>query len=168
MKPRVRSSAARKSPKKLAVGLTLFALALLAGGYIVHSALTGQGRWHELARGLYHAVKGNAAQAAVLPTERADEAMVVYDDKLGDGWQDWSWGTRDLSSRGAGAFGQSRDFSDARRQPRVCTCTTTPLEPGVMGRCKHLCMGDTTARVCLVGEDLKFLPFVSAGQLSAP
>ncbi len=60
--------------KRWGAGVIIFALALLAGGYGIRQALHGQGTWHELARGLYHAVKGNPAQAARL-ADQADAAL---------------------------------------------------------------------------------------------
>ena len=82
--------------KLLLIPATL-AAAVLAGANIVHRAKDGHGHWHQIAASLYHAVKGSQAQAAALPAERADAPLLVYDDKLGDGWQDYSWGTRDFN-----------------------------------------------------------------------
>ena len=77
--------------------LALAVIVLLAAN-IAHRALHGQGRWHQLAKSLYHQIKGQSVQAAALPAERADGPLVIYDGKLGDGWADWSWCIRDLSS----------------------------------------------------------------------
>ena len=78
--------------------LALGVAALLAFG-IVPRALHGHGRWHQLAKTLYHQIKGSSALAAALPSERADGPLVIYDDKLGDGWADYSWCVRDLASK---------------------------------------------------------------------
>ncbi|MBB6051631.1 glycoside hydrolase family 44 protein [Armatimonas rosea] len=41
----------------------------------------------------------------VAPTERADEPIVVYRDGMGEGWDDWSWATRDKASAAMAANG---------------------------------------------------------------
>ena len=102
---------------KAAVGLALTGLVLLGGADIAKQAVHGHGHWHQLAVGLYHAVKGQAASAAALPAERADGPLVVYTDALGDGWQDWSWGTRSMQAAGNNPFRQVCDFAFSRRQP---------------------------------------------------
>ena len=43
--------------------------------------------------------------------------MLIYDDQLGDGWQDWSWGTQRFQPPRPGPCGQGGHFSCARRQP---------------------------------------------------
>ena len=60
--------------RRLAPALVVLALAALAGGYGVQRVLHSEGRWHELARSIYHDLKGNTAQAQPtddlsLPTE---------------------------------------------------------------------------------------------------
>lgn len=151
--PRVRLSAARKSPRKLVVGLILLAVALLAGGYGARSALQSQGKWHEVARSLYHEVKGNSAQAAVLPTERADAALIVYDDKLGEGWQDWSWGTRDFSHTDPVHAGKAAILLTPSGN-RGLYLHHDGFETGGYGTLQAFVQGDTATRVCLAGEDL--------------
>ncbi|MBC8135428.1 MAG: glycoside hydrolase family 44 protein [Fibrella sp.] len=58
-------------------------------------------RLQEPAKHAYHAFRdflfssrGGVAHAA----ERADEPMVIYSEGLADGWQDWSWATRQIQS----------------------------------------------------------------------
>ncbi|BDI28733.1 hypothetical protein CCAX7_007840 [Capsulimonas corticalis] len=57
---------------------------------------------HELramVRNAYHHYKDSRAQATLSKyelRERADEPLVIYDDKLGRGWMDWSWAKHDL------------------------------------------------------------------------
>ena len=166
MKPRDLFSAAPKS-RKFVVSLVLCASILLVGADIAHRALHGHGKWHQLAHGLYHQIKGDAVQAAVLPTERADEAMVVYDDTLGDGWQDWSWGTRDLKHTAPVHSGKASIFLTPGGN-RGLYLHHDGFGTGGYGSLQAFVHGDTTTRVCLVGEDMKFMPYASAAKYLSP
>jgi len=94
-----RTGTSPKLRKTLLFGLTTLAAASAMAVFIVPRALHGHGHLHQLAKGLYHEIKGSSVQAAALPAERADEPMAIYTDKLGDGWADWSWCDRDLASK---------------------------------------------------------------------
>jgi len=94
-----RFGASSRTYKGRWVSLLALGAAVLLVANIVPRALHGHGRWHQLARSLYHEIKGAPAEAAALPTERADGPLVIYSDTLGDGWADWSWCIRDIASK---------------------------------------------------------------------
>jgi len=141
----------------------VLAAALLAGANIAHRAKDGHGHWHQLARSLYHAVKGDRAQAASLPTERADAPMLIYDDKLGDGWQDWSWGTHDLGHPGPVHAGRTAIFLSPTGSSgnRGIYLHHDAFGTGGYGTLQAFVSGDTTTRVCLVDDGGKFMPYVT-------
>jgi len=141
--------------------------ALLAGASVARRAKDGHGHLHQLARSLYRAVKGEPASAATLPSERADGPMVVYGDAPGDGWQDWSWGTRDLGHTNPVHSGRSA----ALLQPggnRGLYFHHGAFDTGGYGALQAFVFGDTAPRVCLVDGGLKFLPFVGLAPYSHP
>lgn len=94
-----RTGTSPKLRKTLLVGLAALAAASAVAVVIVPRTLHGHGHWHQFAKSLYHEITGSSVQAAALPAERADGPMVIYTDKLGDGWADWSWCDRDLASK---------------------------------------------------------------------
>ena len=157
MKPRV-------TPLILIVAL---AALLLAGADIARRAKDGHGRWNALAKTLYHAVKGKPAQAASLPTERADEPMPVYDDKLGDGWENWSWSDKTLGNPGPDLSHPSPVHSGRAaiflRPPgnRAIYLHHGAFDTGGYGALQAFVHGDTTTRVCLVDGGGKFLPYAA-------
>lgn len=160
MKPRV----------KLLLVLAVLAAALLVGANIAYRAKNGHGRWHQLAKSLYHAVKESQAQAAALPTERADAPLLIYDDKLGDGWQDWSWGTRDLNRPGPVHAGKAAIFLSptANSGNRGIYLHHDAFGTGGYGTLQAFVYGDTTTRVCLVDGGAKFLPYAALTQYLHP
>ena len=147
--------------------LVILVTVLLLGAYVAHQAVRGHGRWHELARGMYHAVKGTQAQAAALPTERADDALVIYDDKLGDGWQDWSWGNRDLSRADPVHSGKAAIFLTPGGN-RGIYLHHDGFGTGGYGALQAFVHGDTTARACLVDGSNKFGAYVSLSHYLKP
>ncbi len=164
MKPRVKS---------LLIPAVL-AAAVLAGVDIVHRAKDGHGHWHQIAKALYKAVKGGQAQAAALPTERADGPLVIYDDKLGDGWSNWSWSDKalnnpgpDLSHPGPVHAGKAAVFL-APPGNRGIYFHHDALGTGGYGALQAFVYGDTTARVCLVDEGAKFMPYASLTRYLRP
>ena len=139
------------------------AAVLLAGANIAHRAKDGHGRWHQLAKSLVHAVKGSRVQAATLPSERADAPLLIYDDKLGEGWQDYSWGTHDLSHPGPVHAGKAAIFLSPTGSSgnRGIYLHHDNFGTGGYGTLQAFVYGDTTTRVCLVDEGGKFLPYVT-------
>ena len=158
MKSHARSGA---FPKSLIL-LTATAAVLLLGADIAHRAKDGHGRWHQIARSLVHAVKGSQAQAAELPTERADAPMVIYDDTLGDGWQDWSWGTKDFQYSRRVHSGTAAIYLDPTGNSgnRGIYLHHDAFGTGGYGTLQAFVYGDTT-RVCLVDDGGKFLPYAT-------
>ncbi len=144
----------------LTVGLLLTAALVLAGANIVHRAKDGHGHWHQIAKTLYQAVKGSRAQAAALPAERADEAMLIYDDKPGDGWQDWSWGTHDSNHPSPVHSGHAAIFLDPTGN-RGIYLHHDAFGTGGYGTLQAFVSGDMTTRVCLVDGGGKFLPYAT-------
>ena len=74
---------------------------LVLGSELTRRALIGHGHLHNLAVTIYHRYKAarlESARAALGPPEQAEEALVLYDDVLASGWQDWSWAKHDLAS----------------------------------------------------------------------
>ena len=143
------------SKRTLAAGsVALTGLLLLAGGDIAKRAVHGNGHWHQLATGLYHALKGQVASAA-LPAERADAPWVVYTDTLGDGWQDWSWGTRTLQATDTVHSGK---FAIALSPGgnRGIFFHHDAYSTGGYGTLQAFVYGDTDAKVCLVDGGGKF------------
>ncbi len=130
-------------------GLVLTLLVVGGGAEIGHRAIHGQGRWHKLASGLYHAVKGQPAAAAALPAERAEGPFVVYADALGDGWQDWSWGTRNLASTSPVHTGKFALMLSPGGN-RGVYLHHDPYSTGGYGTLSAFVSGDMTAKVCLV------------------
>jgi len=140
---------------KIAGGLALAGLLVLAGGDIAKRAVQGHGRWHQIASGLYHAVKGQAASAAALPAERADGPLAVYTDALGDGWQDWSWGSKNFSATGRVHSGQYA-ISLSPGGNRGIYLHHDAYSTGGYGILQAFVYGDTGAKVCLVDGGGKF------------
>ena len=133
----------------VAGGLALTLLVLGGGAEIGKRAVHGHGHWHQLATSLYHAVKGQSVQAAALPAERADGPFVVYTDGLGDGWQDWSWGTRNLQATSpvhTGKFALALSPGGNRGVYLHHDAYST----GGYGTLSAFVSGDMTAKVCLV------------------
>ncbi len=129
-------------------GLALTLLVVGGGAEIGKRAVHGHGRWHKIASSLYHAVKGQAVLAA-LPAERADGPLVVYTDTLGNGWQDWSWGTKNfatISPVHSGKYAISLAPSGNRGLYLHHDATNT----GGYGALSAFVYGDMTASVCLV------------------
>ena len=149
MKPRV----------KPLILIAVLAPVLLAGADVARRAKNGHGHLHQLARSLYHAVKGSPVQAASLPTERADGPMVVYDETPGDGWQDWSWGTHDLKQTDLVRAGRVAIFLAAAGN-RGLYFHHDAFATGGYGSFQAFVHGDTTTRICLVDGAGKFMPYV--------
>ncbi len=144
--------------RSIAVGLALAGLALLGGADIARRAVHGQGHWHALAAGLYHAAKGQAASAAALPAERADGPLVVYTDTLGDGWQDWSWDSKNIKYTQVPGIVHSGRFALAMPPDsnRGVFLHHDPYSTGGYGTLQAFVYGDNTAKVCLVDSGGKF------------
>ena len=130
-------------------GLALTLLVVGGGAEIGKRAVHGHGHWHQLAAGLYHAVKGQAVQAAALPAERADGPLVIYTDALGDGWQDWSWGTRSLQATSPVHTGKFALLLSPGGN-RGVYLHHDPCSTGGYGALSAFVYGDMTAKVCLV------------------
>ena len=82
-----------KNKSRIAWGLA--AVAAMAGVY----GIRHRRELRAMARDAYHNYKDSRSQAALSAyevRERADEPLVIYDDALAPGWQDWSWVKRDL------------------------------------------------------------------------
>jgi hypothetical protein len=159
-------SAPVKLPRIIA-SLALSALVLLAGVSIARRAVHGHGRWHQLAAGLYHAVKGRAAQASELPVERADGPLAIYTDTLGDGWQDWSWGTKNFQATGQVHSGKDA-ISLAPGGNRGIYLHHDAYGTGGYGTLQVFVYGDTTAKVCLVDSSAKFGETVPLSRYAKP
>ncbi len=141
--------------RTLIAGGAALVVLLLAGGSIATRAVHGHGHWHQLAADLYHAWKKHAADAAALPAERADAPLPVYTDALGDGWQDWSWGTRTLQATDtvhSGKFAIALSPGGNRGIYLHHDATNT----GGYGTLQAYVYGDTDAKVCLVDGNAKF------------
>jgi len=147
--------------------IAALAAALLAGADVARRARDGHGHLHQLAKSLYHAVKGGSASAAALPSERADGPLVVYDDTLGDGWQDWSWGARDLGHLSTVHSGRSA-ISLQPGGNRGLFLHHDPFDTGGYGAMRAFVFGDTAPRVCLVDGGGKFLPYADLAPYSHP
>ena len=137
--------------------LALAGLALLTGADIARRAVHGQGHWHALAAGLYHAAKGKSA-AAVLPAERADGPLVVYTDTLGDGWQDWSWDPKNTKYTQSPGVVHSGRFAIALPPGgnRGVYLHHDPYSTAGYAALQVFVSGDTSADVCLVDGSGKF------------
>ncbi|MGI4787991.1 MAG: glycoside hydrolase family 44 protein [Janthinobacterium lividum] len=140
---------------KIAAGLLLVVLVLLAGANVARRAVHGHGHWHQLATSLYHAVKGQSAQASALPTERADGPLVIYTDTLGDGWQDWSWGKKNFQSAGPVHSGKLA-ISLAPVSNRGIYLHHDAYGTGGYGTLQAFVSGDTSSKVCFVDSGGKF------------
>ena len=140
---------------KIAAGLGLAAALLLGGADVAKRAVHGHGHWHQLAAGLYHAVKGQPVQAAALPPERADGPLLIYTDTLGDGWQDWSWGTKNFQAATPVHSGRFA-ISLAPGGNRGVYLHHDPYSTGGYGTLAAFVYGDTAAKVCLVDGSGKF------------
>ena len=151
----------------VAVGLGLGVLVLGTGAEVGRRAVGGHGRWHQAAAKLYHAVKGQGAMAAALPAERADGPLTVYTDALGDGWQDWSWGTRTLKSTGPVHTGQFA-ISLTPGGNRGVYLHHDPYSTGGYAALTAFVAGDTTAKVCLVDSGGKFGDAVPMSRYLSP
>ncbi len=149
----------------IAVGLGL--LVLGAGAEIGRRAVSGHGRWHQLAVSLYHAVKGRAAMASALPVERADGPMLVYTDALGDGWQDWSWGTRNFQATSPVHSGKF-SLSLSPGGNRGIYLHHDSYSTGGYGTLTAFVYGDMAAKVCLVDGGGKFGDQISMGRYLKP
>ena len=145
----------------------VLAALLLAGANIARRTKDGHGHWHQLAQSLYHAVKGSRAQAASLPSERADAPMLVYDDKLGDGWQDWSWGTHDFNHPSPVHAGKAAVFLQPTGN-RGIYFHHDAFDTGGYGTLQAFVYGDTTTRVSLVDGGAKFLPYAALARYLHP
>ena len=154
-------------PSIVLLVLTAALSAALLGASVARRAKDGHGHLHHLARSLYRAVKGEPASAATLPAERADDPMVVYGDALGDGWQDWSWGTRDLSHQSQVHSGRSAILLQPGGN-RGLFLHHDPFDTGGYGVLEAFVSGDTAPRVCLVDGGGKFLPYTSLAPYSHP
>jgi hypothetical protein len=142
----------------IAAGLALTGLVLLAGADIAKRAVHGHGHWHTLASNLYHAVKGQSAQAAALPAERADGPLVIYTDTLGDGWQDWSWDPANAKYTQSPGIIHSGKFAIAMPPGgnRGIYLRHDPYSTGGYGTLQAFVYGDLSAKVCLVDSGSKF------------
>ena len=147
-----------KLPVKPLILVAALAAVLLAGADIARRAKNRHGQWHALARSLYYAAKGGQAQAASLPVERADAPMPIYGNALGDGWQDWSWGTHDLKH--SGHAGRTAIFLLPAGNRGVFLHHDT-FPTGGYGAFQAFVSGDTTTRVCLADGAGRFLPYVA-------
>lgn len=146
-----------KSRLLLAAAVVLLLLAAVA-----LKAWRGQGRLHALAKSVYlsakkeakQVIKGEPVQAAV-PAERADAPLVIYDDALGDGWQDWSWGTHKIISPATVHAGTAAMLLSPGGN-RGLYLHHDSLGTGGYGTLQFWMAGDTAARAALAGDDLKF------------
>ncbi len=84
--------------------------------------------------------------------------MLVYDDTLGDGWQDWSWGTHDLSRPSPVHAGKAAAFLQPTGN-RGLYFHHDAFGTGGYGTLQAFVHGDMTTRVCLVDDGAKFLPY---------
>ena len=159
-------TASSKLPR-VVISLALAALVLLAGVSIVRRAVHGHGRWHQLAAGLYHAVKGRAAQASDLPLERADGPLNIYADALGDGWQDWSWGTKNFQAASPVHSGKFA-ITLAPGGNRGIYLHHDAYGTGGYGMLQAFVSGDTSAKVCLVDGSAKFGEAVPLSRYAQP
>ena len=158
---------ARKTKKIWAGAAGLAVGLLLAGGYVGRQAVQGHGRWHQLAAALYHEVKGRTALASALPPERADGPLAIYTDTLGDGWQDWSWGTHDLAHTEPVHSGKAAIFLMPGGN-RGIYLHHDAYGTGGYGTLQVFVSGDTEARVCLVDGSAKFGALVPLSRYLSP
>ena len=86
--------------------------------------------------------------------------MIIYDDQLGDGWQDWSWGTKDFGHTDPVHAGKASIFL-APGGNRGLYLHHDTFSTGGYGTLQAFVHGDTKTRLCLVGADLKFAPYVT-------
>ena len=154
-------------PAQLILGLGV--VALLAGGDVAQRAVFGHGRWHQVVRAVYHEYKDAQTQrayAAEIPAERADTPLTIYDDALGDGWQDWSWGTHDLKALAPVHTGRAAIAFSPHDNQGVY------LHHGVLGTTGYGALeffvhGHSRLNICTVGSDGKFNPAVSMEKFAA-
>ena len=151
----------------LAFGMILAAALALAGANLARRVRDGQGRWPQLARAAVRAVKARTAPAATLPAERADAPLPLYDDKLGDGWQDWSWGGKDFARPAPVHSGRTAIFLSPGGN-RGVYLHHDPLGLSGYATLEFYVSGDASTRVCLVDGGNKFLPYVSPARYLQP
>lgn len=150
------------------------AVVLLLLAIVVLKAWRGQGRLHALAKSVYvsakkeakQVLKGESVQAAV-PAERADASLVIYDDNLGNGWQDWSWGTHKIESLATVHAGKAAMLLTPGGN-RGLYLHHDSLGTGGYGTLQFWMVGDTAARAALAGDDLKFSPYVPLSKYLKP
>lgn len=92
-------------------GLQVGIGAVLAAGALTALAtvqvLQGHGRLHEMARVAYRKYRDTGLQPArVAAQERADNPILIFEDTLTAGWQDWSWAEHRVVPAPEGADGR--------------------------------------------------------------
>ncbi len=150
------------------------AVVLLLLAAVALKAWHGHGRLHALAKSVYltakkeakRVIKGESVQAAV-PAERADAPLVIYDDALGDGWQDWSWGKHTIVSPITVHAGKAAMLMPPGGN-RGLYLHHDSLGTGGYGTLQFWMAGDTTARTALAGDDLKFSAFAVLSKYLKP
>ena len=156
--------------------LAVLAAALLAGADIVHRAKDGHGRWHQLAKPpLSTTVKGSSG-AGRRPARRNGRTapMVIYDDALGDGWENWSWSDKALNNPGPDLspprprpLRARRPFFSRPRGNRAIYLHHSAFGTGGYGTLQAFVYGDTTTRVCLVDRRRQVPGLCDPGAISA-
>lgn len=167
MTPQVRSSASPPRLTKWRILAVLLVGILLVGGEVARRAVYGHGHWHQLARSLYHQIKGGGMTPA-MAAERADAPMVLYDDQLENGWQDWSWITRDLNST-AVAHGGRKAIRLTPKGFQGLFLHHDALNTSGYGAVQVYVHGDASSlNVCLADADNKWGPKPSLARFCKP
>jgi hypothetical protein len=97
--------ASQKNQRRRVIAAVVVPVSLLLTGLLVYQVVQHKGRLRSLAAGVYRRSREAqqqrvfAAQVSPLTISRPKETLVIYQDTLGDGWQNWSWATVDMEAK---------------------------------------------------------------------
>lgn len=165
--PKVPPPAQSRRRKRGVAAGSAACLALFGMGMLAYRAVYGDGRLHEIARVVYRHAKATHLQrvlAAQVRLERADAPLVIFEDGLAEGWQDWSWALRDLAATAPVHEGK-RAIKLTPAGYRGLYLHHSGLGTDGYGALETFINGDaSTLNVCVAGEDGKFRPAVPLGK----